>query len=85
MRPLLLVVVGVVGFLTMPAFAQSPPATTPVRVAGTVEQLDGNNLTVKTKDGQAVTVTLNADAAIFGVEKRTVADIKPGDFLAPVG
>jgi hypothetical protein len=85
MQSLLLVVVSVVGFLTMPAFAQSPPATTPVRVAGTVEQLDGNNLTVKTKDGQAVTVTLNADAAIFGVEKRTVADIKPGDFLASGG
>ena len=55
---------GVVGFLTIPAFAQNAPATTPVRVAGTVEQLDGNNLSVKTKDGQAVTVTLNADAAI---------------------
>ena len=85
MRPLLLALVGGVGFLTIPAFAQNAPATTPVRVAGTVEQLDGNNLSVKTKDGQAVTVTLNADAAIFGVEKRTVADIKPGDFLASGG
>jgi hypothetical protein len=69
------VVVGVVGFLTMSAFAQNPLATTPVRVAGTIEKLDGDNLTVKTKDDQAVTVTLNADAAIFGVEKRTLADI----------
>jgi hypothetical protein len=85
MRPLLLVVVGVIGFLTMSAFAQNPPATTPVRVAGTIEKLDGDNLTVKTKDDQAVTVTLNADAAIFGVEKRTLADIKPGDFLASGG
>jgi hypothetical protein len=85
MRPLLLALVGVVGFLTIPAFAQNAPATTPVRIAGTVEQLDGNNLSVKTKDGQAVTVTLNADAAIFGVEKRTVADIKPGAFLASGG
>jgi hypothetical protein len=67
MRPLLLVVVGVVGFLTVSAFAQNPPATTPVRVAGTIEKLDGDNLTIKTKEGQAVTVTLNADAAIFGV------------------
>jgi hypothetical protein len=85
MRPLLLVVMGVVGFVTVSAFAQNPPATTPVRVAGTIEKLDGDNLTVKTKEGQAVIVTLNADAAIFGVEKRSVADIKPGDFLASGG
>jgi hypothetical protein len=85
MRPLLLVVMGVVGFVTVSAFAQNPPATTPVRVAGTIEKLDGDNLTVKPKEGQAVIVTLNADAAIFGVEKRSVADIKPGDFLASGG
>jgi hypothetical protein len=85
MRPLLLVVMGVVGFVTVSAFAQNPPATTPVRVAGAIEKLDGDNLTVKTKEGQAVTVTLNGDAAIFGVEKRSVVDIKPGDFLASGG
>jgi hypothetical protein len=85
MRPLLLVVVGAIGFLTVSALAQNPPATTPVRIAGTIEKLDGDHLTVKTKEDQAVTVTLNADAAIFGVEKRSVADIKPGDFLASGG
>jgi hypothetical protein len=37
------------------------------------------------KDGQAVTVVLADNAAVFGVEKRTVADIKPGDFLASGG
>ena len=85
MRPILSVVVSVVGLLTVSAFAQNLPATTPVRVAGTIEKLDGDNLIVKTKEGQAVTVILNADAAIFGVEKRSVADIKPGDFLASGG
>jgi hypothetical protein len=32
-----------------------------------------------------LTLTLNADAAIFGLEKRSVADIKSGDFLASGG
>ena len=85
MRPLLLVVVGVAGFVATLALAQNPPATSPVRVAGTIEQLDGNNLTVKIKDDQVVSVTLNADAAIFGVEKRTLADIKHGDFVGSGG
>jgi hypothetical protein len=74
-----------IGFLAVPAGAQSPPATTPMRVAGTVEKLDGNNLTVNMKDSQAVTVVLADNAAVFGVEKRTVADIKPGDYLASGG
>ena len=74
-----------IAFLAVPASAQSPPATTPMRVAGTVDKLDGNSLTVNMKDGQAVTVVLADNAAVFGVEKRTVADIRPGDFLASGG
>jgi hypothetical protein len=65
--------------------AQTPPAPAPVRVAGTVDKLDGNTLGVKAADGQTTTVTLAADAAIFGVAKRTLADIKPGDFVASGG
>jgi hypothetical protein len=69
-----------------PALAQSPaPAATPVRVVGTIEKLDGPTLTVKGRDGEAVAVTLADNAAIYGVEKRTLADIKPGDFVASGG
>jgi len=71
--------------VALPVLAQSPPATTPMRVAGTVDKLDGNNLTVNMKDGPSVTVVLADNAAVFGVEKRTLADIKPGDFLASGG
>jgi len=56
-----------------------------VRVAGTVDKLDGDKLMVDTKGGQPITVVLAANAAVFGVEKRTIADIKPGDFLASGG
>ena len=75
----------VIGFLAVPALAQTPSQGTRVRVAGTVDKLDGNNLTVDTKGAQPITVVLADNAAVFGVERRTIADIKPGDFLASGG
>ena len=74
-----------IAFLAAPALAQTAPAGTTMRVVGTVDKLDGNNLTVNMKDGPAVTVVLADNAAVFGVEKRTLADIKPGDYLASGG
>src|SRR6266481_3078773 len=74
-----------IAFLTLPALAQTPSEGTRMLVAGTVAKLDGNNLTVNLRDGPAVTIVLADNAAVFGVEKRTVADIKPGDFLASGG
>ena len=77
---------AVIGFLAVPAaLAQAPSEGTRVRVAGTVDKLDDNKLTVDTKGSQPVTVVLADNAAVFGVEKRTVADIKPGDYLASGG
>jgi|AmaraimetFIIA100_FD_contig_101_331578_length_1560_multi_5_in_0_out_0_2 hypothetical protein len=77
----------VIVFLAVPAaLAQAPSAGARVRVAGTVDKLDGDKLTVvDTKGGQPITVVLADNAAVFGVEKRTIADIKPGDFLASGG
>ena len=74
-----------IAFLAMPALAQTPAEGTRQRVVGTVDRLDGNNLMVKANDGQPVTVVLDGNAAVFGVEKRTIADIKPGDYLASGG
>ena len=68
-----------------PVLAQSPADGTPIRVAGTIEKLDGRTLTVAGKDGQKQSVTLSTDAKIFGVEKRNLTDIKPGDFVASGG
>ena len=41
-----------VAVLAMPAVAQNPPANPPTRIRGTVEKLDGQALTVKSRDGQ---------------------------------
>ncbi len=60
------------------AFAQQPPS---VRVAGTVESFDGHVLTIKSAKLGEVKVNLTDNAAVFGVSKATIADIKPGAFI----
>jgi hypothetical protein len=61
-----------------PTWAQQPPT---MRVSGTVESFDGGVLAIKSmKDGE-VKVSLTADAAVFGVSKATLADVKPGAFV----
>jgi hypothetical protein len=76
---------AMIGVLVMPAFAQAPPASPPVRVRGTVDKLDGQNLTVKSKDGQLLTIALDPKVAVITLVKKTIADIKDGDFVASTG
>lgn len=83
MRPFSVVAAAFAVVLSaIPALAQSPP---PVRVAGTLEKIDGETLTVEGKNGETSSVTIADKAAIYGVERRTLADIKPGDFVASGG
>jgi hypothetical protein len=77
---------ALISLLTVQALAQTPaPDGTPTRVRGTVESLDGQKLTVKARDGQSVSVALAADFEVLTLSKRTLADIKPGDFVASTG
>src|SRR3954453_22353873 len=69
----------------MPALAQTAPEGTRVRVAGTIEELKGDVLTVNAANGQKQSVTLSPDLQVYGVESRQVTDIKPGDFVASGG
>jgi hypothetical protein len=50
------------------------------RVNGTIESVDGPTLAIKTSQGE-VKVTITANAAVFGVAKATLADVKPGAFI----
>jgi len=74
-----------ISFLAIPALAQAPAEGARQRVVGTVDKLDGNNLMVNAKDGPTLTVVLEDKAAVFGVEKRAITDIKPGDYVASGG
>ena len=86
MRPLSLLIVAMAGLVALPALAQTPPpAGTPTRIRGTVEKLDGNTLTVKAKDGQSVSVALADNVVVQYLVKKSLADIKTGDFLASTG
>ena len=76
---------AVIGLFVMPAFAQAPPAGTPMRVRGTVDKLDGQTLTVKSRDGQMLTIALDPKVAVITLVRKTIADIKDGDFVASTG
>jgi len=71
-----------IAVLALPALAQNPPANPPVRIRGTIEKLDGNALTVKTREGSQVTITLAPNVTIAYLVKKSLADIKAGDFVA---
>src|SRR5260370_11279291 len=47
-----------------------------------VEKLDGQALTVKSREGQTVTIALADNVAIAYLVKKNVGDIKPGDYIA---
>ena len=80
MRSIVLALVLGLGSLAVPAFAQS--GGTPLNIRGTVDKLDGETLTVTTREGPKAAIVLPADVRISGVKKITVADIKDGDYIA---
>ncbi len=63
------------------AAQQSPP----VRIRGTIEKVDGPNLTIKARDGNTLQVKLADNARITAMVKATVADIKQGNFIGVTG
>lgn len=65
-------------FAATAAFAQAPDM---VRVRGTIESVDGSNLTVKARDGADMKVKLADNASIRTVTGKTVADVKQGLFV----
>jgi hypothetical protein len=58
------------------------PQGRPTRIRGTVEKLDGHALTIKSREGQQVTVALAPNVTIAYLVKKSLADIKAGDFVA---
>ena len=58
------------------AFAQER-----VRVRGTIEKVDGNVLTVKTREGQEVKVKLPDNARVVGIQKTSIDDVKQGAYV----
>ena len=62
------------------AVAQAP-ANPPVRIRGTVEKLDGQMLTVKSRTGESVTIKMADNFVVMGITKANAADIANGKFI----
>jgi hypothetical protein len=52
-----------------------------VRVRGIVEQRDGSVLTVKSREGDTLKITMAADLRVVAMVKAALTDIKPGSFV----
>jgi len=62
------------------AIAQAP-ANPPVRIRGTVEKIDGTNLTIKANSGQTMNVKLADNYVVVGIAKASLADVASGKFI----
>ena len=62
--------------ITAAAFAQPN-----VRVRGTITALNGDVLSVKSRDGNDMQVHLTPDAQVAVAKQTTLADIKPGTYV----
>jgi hypothetical protein len=82
MRKSLILTGALIVLLAIPAAAQQSPEGPPTRIRGTVEKLDGQALTVKTREGQQVKVTVPPNQSVAYLVKKNLADIKSGDFVA---
>jgi hypothetical protein len=72
---------ALIALLALPAAAQNAPEGTPTRIRGTVEKLDGQSLTVKSRDGQQLAIALAPNFTVSAVVKKSLADIKAGDYV----
>ena len=68
--------------LSTAALAQ-PFTPQTMRIAGTIERVDGDEIAIHAIEGGGTnTVHLTKDAAVFGVTRATATDITPGAFIA---
>ncbi len=63
------------------AVASASAQDKPVRVRGTVEQMDGQMMTIKSRSGEMLKVKLADDGKVVALVKASMADIKPGSFV----
>ena len=76
-RPL--VAIAMVAASTLYAIAQQPPS--PSRVRGTIESVDGDVLSVKSRSGEDVKLHMTGDMRVVGITKISLSDIKVGSFI----
>jgi hypothetical protein len=78
MPRLLAVSLTVISVSASVTWAQQPPT---FRIRGTIEAVDGPLLTVKSREGTEMKVSVTDNAAVFGVAKTALSEIKPGSYI----
>ncbi len=76
-RPLIAVLM--VGASTAYAVAQRAPV--PTRVRGTIETVDGDTMTVKSRGGENFKLHMTSDMKVVGLTRISLSDIKVGSFI----
>jgi hypothetical protein len=80
MKRLELVLLSVLLAVACVASAQAP-APAPARVRGTITAIDGNVLSVKSREGRDLKIELAPNATFAYMKKLSLADVKPGTAL----
>lgn len=72
-----------VTMFVLPLLALGAPlaAQEPEHLRGTLQKVEGDQLSVQTHEGEMVDVRLKEDAGIFVVSPKTLEDIEAGDFV----
>jgi hypothetical protein len=75
---LLVASIAAVSIFASSAWAQQAPM---VRVRGAIEAVDGNVLSIKSRDGSDVKVRMTDNVAVFAVVKTELSQIKEGSYI----
>ena len=67
----------VVAMVSASVFAQDKP----VRVRGTIDQIEGSMMIVKSREGDTLRIKLADDGSVIALEKASLADIKPNSYV----
>jgi hypothetical protein len=76
-RPL--AAIALVAASSFAATAQQPPS--PSRVRGTIEAVNGDVVSVKSRSGEDVKLRMTGDIKVVGIIKIALSDIKVGSFI----
>lgn len=72
------IVIALAMFAALPVVAQAQQT---VRLRGQIAKVDGQTVTLKTRDGHEATVGLADRGRVMALEKAAIDDIKPGAYI----
>jgi uncharacterized protein Veg len=75
---LLVASIAAISIFASSAWAQQAPM---VRIRGAIEAVDGNVLSIKSRDGSDVKVRMTDNVAVFAVVKTELSQIKEGSYI----